>query len=198
VTAASKGCSSVVEYLLTVAGLDIFARNLQNETAFDIAAERADIRIYQTIEAHERHLWAKKNPIRKSIHLLPLTCLVQGRMFPPIFIMSSHTKLLRMHVSTHELGVHRQNFLHPQSIHRTSLQPRRNSYTCLLRPILLSSGLGYPSGLFAATLTCPLMPADGVFLNGGMFRPSIGPQIRPSLPRFRELGWFRRGCGYAS
>jgi ankyrin repeat protein len=66
VTAASKGHRSVVEFLLSLPAIDIFARNLQNETAYDIAAERGDITIYEEIEAHERHVWMTKNPNSKS------------------------------------------------------------------------------------------------------------------------------------
>ena len=72
VTAASKGRSPVVEFLIGLSDLDIFARNLQNETAYDIAAERRDIKIYQQIEAQERRLWTKKNP---SSNPLLLTCV---------------------------------------------------------------------------------------------------------------------------
>jgi hypothetical protein len=62
-----------VEFLLSLPAVDILARNLQDETAYDIAAERGDIKIYEEIEAHERHLWTTKNPNRTSLSLPTLT-----------------------------------------------------------------------------------------------------------------------------
>ena len=73
VTAASKGHRSVVDFLLSVPAMDIFVRNLQNETAYDIAAERGDIKVYEEIEAHEGNVWARNNPNSTYPYLSQLT-----------------------------------------------------------------------------------------------------------------------------
>jgi hypothetical protein len=45
-----------------VPSIDLFIRNLQNESAYDIAAEKGDLTTCNLIESFERVQWAKTNP----------------------------------------------------------------------------------------------------------------------------------------
>jgi len=45
-----------------VASIDVFVRNLQNESVYDIAAEKGDLTACNLIESVERRQWVETNP----------------------------------------------------------------------------------------------------------------------------------------
>jgi len=62
VTAASRGHTNVLEFLLTVEAIDVFLRNKQNESVYDILAEKQDLATCTLIEQLERTQFAKSHP----------------------------------------------------------------------------------------------------------------------------------------
>lgn len=58
VIAASRRHYEILTFLLNLSSIDLFARNLRNETVYDIAAEKADIFMCNVIEERERLLWS--------------------------------------------------------------------------------------------------------------------------------------------
>ena len=57
-TATSRGNYSVIKCLAAYHTVDLFLQNLQNESAYDIAAENADPLACQLIESYERLQWS--------------------------------------------------------------------------------------------------------------------------------------------
>lgn len=68
-TAASRGHRAVLESLIAAPSIDLFARNLQNETVYDIAAEKGDLIACELIERHERARWSDTHPDGDSRNL---------------------------------------------------------------------------------------------------------------------------------
>jgi hypothetical protein len=62
VIAASRGQSNVLDYFLQLPSIDLFARNLQNETAYDIVAQKQDLLSCQKIEHRECVVWSLQYP----------------------------------------------------------------------------------------------------------------------------------------
>jgi hypothetical protein len=54
VIAASRGHREIIEYLATLPSIDLFTQNLQNESVYDIAAEKGDLYSCQILERSER------------------------------------------------------------------------------------------------------------------------------------------------
>lgn len=51
----------VIKYLISVPPIDLFVRNFQNESVYDIAAEKGDLATCDLIESFERVQWIKSN-----------------------------------------------------------------------------------------------------------------------------------------
>lgn len=62
VTAASRNHTDVLEFLICLPSINLFVRNLQNETVYDIVAERGDLASCELIEQFERVHWAEAHP----------------------------------------------------------------------------------------------------------------------------------------
>jgi hypothetical protein len=71
VTAASRGHAQVVRLLATIPSNDFFVRNFQNETAYDIAAERMDLAMCELLESCERQQWTKTHPNGEPAFIIP-------------------------------------------------------------------------------------------------------------------------------
>jgi hypothetical protein len=54
VIAASRGHREIIAYLATLPSIDLFTQNLQNESVYDIAAEKGDLHSCQILERSER------------------------------------------------------------------------------------------------------------------------------------------------
>jgi hypothetical protein len=54
VTAASRGHRDIIEFLAGVPSIDLFTQNIQNESVYDIAAEKGDLQTCQILESFER------------------------------------------------------------------------------------------------------------------------------------------------
>ena len=52
----------MLEFLIAVPSIDLFVSNLQNETVYDIAAEKGDLIACELIEWHERARWSDTHP----------------------------------------------------------------------------------------------------------------------------------------
>ena len=60
--AASRNHKEVLDLLMVSADIDIFVTNLQNESVYDIAAEKANVIMCEQIERCERAQWIKRHP----------------------------------------------------------------------------------------------------------------------------------------
>jgi len=61
VTAASRGNIDVIEFLASSESADLFIQNFQNETVYDIAAEKGDLLMCHLISEHEQLQWTKSH-----------------------------------------------------------------------------------------------------------------------------------------
>ena len=71
-TAASRSHRAVLDLLITAPDIDLFIKNLQHESLYDIAAEKGDLVTCELIERCERAQWTKRHPNRTSL-LYPVT-----------------------------------------------------------------------------------------------------------------------------
>jgi hypothetical protein len=62
VTATSRSQRAVIDFLINVPSIDLFIANTQNESVYDIAAEKADLLTCELIERLERTQWATRHP----------------------------------------------------------------------------------------------------------------------------------------
>jgi hypothetical protein len=62
VTATSRGQQAVIDFLIKAASIDLFIRNTQNESVYDIAAEKTDLLTCELIEPFEHMQWATGHP----------------------------------------------------------------------------------------------------------------------------------------
>jgi hypothetical protein len=79
VTAASRSHRAVLDLLIASPYIEIFVKNLQQESVYDIAAEKGDLVTCNLIERCERDQWIKRHPNRTipfSIALMSLANLV--------------------------------------------------------------------------------------------------------------------------
>jgi hypothetical protein len=60
VTAASKGHVKVIEYLVNKARANPFIKNMNNETAYDVAATMGETFSCEVLEKAERDWWKAK------------------------------------------------------------------------------------------------------------------------------------------
>ena len=71
-TAASRSHRAVLDLLITSPDIDLFIKNLQRESVYDIAAEKGDLVTCELIERCERAQWTRRHPNRTGL-LYPVT-----------------------------------------------------------------------------------------------------------------------------
>ena len=102
VTATSRSQRAVIDFLIKISSIDIFIRNNQNESVYDIAAERADLTTCEQIEPFERTQWATRYPngISYSPQSWPFLANNpnQSSLIQPWYTMQYRALSLKMHV----------------------------------------------------------------------------------------------------
>ena len=100
-TAASRSHGTVIHFLTSVASIDLLVRNLQNESVYDIAAEKGDLITCNLVESIERRQWAETNPngIFPLISSLADAFLLQSDIIRLPYTASSLALSWNMHVS---------------------------------------------------------------------------------------------------
>ena len=63
-TAASRSHRAVLDLLIASPDIDLFVKNLQQESVYDIAAEKGDLVTCELIGRCERDHWTKRHPNR--------------------------------------------------------------------------------------------------------------------------------------
>jgi len=106
VTAASRSHKAVLDLLITAPDIDLFIKNLQHESVYDIAAEKGDLVTCELIERYERAQWIKRHPnrtrplfLRASSWTLADLLMIQSNMMVAHCIRSFPALLLKMHES---------------------------------------------------------------------------------------------------